>query len=274
MDKYKIARVQRFIVGNGSIQEIDYRLKAELPKNGFEWLHFDRAHQDAQEWLSKQNDIDPALHAMILSEETRPCCLILDKGIFLNLRAIDFKQSDEVDDFISLRMWITPTRLVSFRKYYVPAVAEALGEMREGNVPQNVTELVSRLAYYLSAGSNADFSVIGEKQLDLNDVQKLASTRGQVMAMQQHLKPQIAAINGWVNAVAGAGTAAKAHMLAISSLETAQRLTERLATFLSKAAIYQDMSIEKREYTFRRRMQYLAGGNLAVLILILLTISL
>jgi len=279
MDTYNIARVQHFIIGGNQIQEIDYRLKPELPSQGFEWLHFDRAHKDARNWLKAQKEINPLIVEALLEEETRPRCAVFEEGTLLNLRAIDFKQGSEIEDFVSLRMWITPKRLVSFRKYYIPAIADAIREMEQGHVPKTVSGLVSRLSWYLTASSKAALTGL-ETELQIirksqevspakENISNIIDMRSKAILLRQHLAPQRDAILTWSRQLE-TPKEADARLGAEEGCEAALRLMERIDTYLEQVSLLQDRNAALLSQKIQQDVSFLVNFITVFLPLIIL----
>lgn len=89
----------------------------ELGKDNYPltWFHLISDDQTSNQMLEPLS-IPKSAKEGLLADETRPRCLEIENGILLCLRAINFNRSSEPDDMVSLRIWLTPTVIVSATK--------------------------------------------------------------------------------------------------------------------------------------------------------------
>ena len=84
----------------------------EMHAPGYVWLHVDTAQAGAREWLEAAG-LEPLVLRALLAPETRPRCSLHGDGVLMNLRGVNLNPGDEVEDMISLRMWITEKLVVT-----------------------------------------------------------------------------------------------------------------------------------------------------------------
>ena len=106
-----------------------HRLESQAP--GYVWLHVDTAKGGARHWLEAAG-LEPLVLRALLAPETRPRCTSHGDGVLMNLRGVNLNPGDEVEDMISLRMWITGKLLVSVQLRNLVAVADVQAGFERG----------------------------------------------------------------------------------------------------------------------------------------------
>lgn len=77
------------------------------------WFHFDAAHPDTAVLLEKVFGLDWIVNEALLAEETRPRVSEHLEGLLVILRGVNLNQGAAPEDMVSIRLWITPTLIVS-----------------------------------------------------------------------------------------------------------------------------------------------------------------
>lgn len=84
--------------------------------NEFTWSHLSSDGEESEAWLKNQN-MPRAAKEGLLAEETRPRCELIDDGVLLYLRGINYNHGAEADDMVSLRLWLSHSQVVSTTKH-------------------------------------------------------------------------------------------------------------------------------------------------------------
>ena len=111
------------------------------------WLHWDRSHPEAQQWLRRESGLDEFVCNLLLEESTRPRILALeDHQLLLFLRGVNLNPDAEPEDMISLRIFAQQGRVISLRLRRLRARADVSADLARGKGPLSASGLVLRLA--------------------------------------------------------------------------------------------------------------------------------
>ncbi|HAC34164.1 MAG TPA: hypothetical protein DCF45_06565, partial [Gammaproteobacteria bacterium] len=77
-----------------------------------QWIHLDYSAPDAINQLAELG-IAPTVIDSLVRTDTRPRAIAFEEGVLLSLRAVNFSETSEPEDMVSLRLWIEPSRIVS-----------------------------------------------------------------------------------------------------------------------------------------------------------------
>lgn len=126
-------------------------VRAEVPpQKGFRWIHLQRSQDRPQPWLAEESGLDPMIVEALTAAETRPRCLFFGEGILLNLRGVNLNPGEDVEDMVSLRLWISRGLVVSLRIRVLRAVQDTIAEMDAGRGAKTPVGLVAGLALRLT----------------------------------------------------------------------------------------------------------------------------
>ncbi|HZJ94863.1 MAG TPA: CorA family divalent cation transporter [Thiopseudomonas sp.] len=139
--------------GKGSATEVSFADLAHLKLAEQEslWLHWDRAHKHAVQWLREDSGINEFACDLLLEESTRPRLLHLDnQELLLFLRAINLNPGAELEDMISLRIFANAQYVYSFRQRPIQFADELIQAFEKGHGPKNTAELLLFFAQSLT----------------------------------------------------------------------------------------------------------------------------
>lgn len=178
-----------------------------LPRSGFRWLHWDLADPGLAAWAETHL---PARAAMaLLQRETRPRAFAdpeagpAMEGLVLILRGVNFNPGDKSDDMVSLRVFVSPSLVVSVRVRRVFSVVALREEIERGQRPGSPAELVWRLIEALTDRIEAEslaletrVDALEETALDglAPDPGELARLRRAAIRMGRFCRPQAVAL--------------------------------------------------------------------------------
>ena len=116
------------------------------------WLHWDRSHPQAQEWLRGSSGLSEFSCDLLLEENTRPRLLNLPNDeMLLFLRGVNLNPGAEPEDMVSMRIFADPRRVISLRLRPSRAVSDLFEQFVRGRGPQNTSELILALASQLTS---------------------------------------------------------------------------------------------------------------------------
>lgn len=166
---------------------------------GFTWQHL-RLQAPNTQALMRAAGLDDFVIDALLADETRPRCTVHGDGAILNLRGVNLQQGAEVEDMISIRLWLERERVVGVWRRPLTATADLLSAIERGHAPVSPGDLVARLALRLAdraepAVSDLNEVVDGleESLLDpepVIDRSALAKVRRTSIILRRYLMPQ------------------------------------------------------------------------------------
>jgi zinc transporter len=147
--------VQGFVLdGRGGAQELTYEALDQLVLHPEEslWLHWDRSHPQAQEWLRNNSGLSEFSCDLLLEENTRPRLLSLPADeVLLFLRGVNLNPGAEPEDMVSMRIFADARRVISMRLRPLRAVSDVVEQFALGCGPRNASELILALAGQLTS---------------------------------------------------------------------------------------------------------------------------
>ena len=139
--------------GKGSAQVISFAQLAglELSEQQSLWLHLERSHLQAEQWLRTGSGLDEFACDLLLEENTRPRLLRLaNQELLLFLRAINLNHQAEPEDMISLRIFANKQHIYTLRQRPVQVTDELIKAFEKGFGPKNISEMLLFFAQSLT----------------------------------------------------------------------------------------------------------------------------
>ena len=122
-------------------------LASEPP--GPRWYHLDYSQPETREALAALG-LGAGTVDSLTRPDSRPRALIQTGGALVILRGVNTNAGADPEDMVSLRLWIEPERLISVRQRRLLSVQDLQDELRDGDGPRTVAELVARLIQRLA----------------------------------------------------------------------------------------------------------------------------
>lgn len=238
----------------------------EMHADGYVWLHVNSAVPGARQWLEEAGLAALVLRAL-LAPETRPRCTLHEDGVLMNLRGVNLNPGDEVEDMISLRMWITEKLVVSVQLRQLMAVGDVMASFERGQGAEHPAELVARLALRLAdraepivAGLNEKVDVLEDQMIDgipPTARQKLGTVRRVSIMLRRHMAPQRDALSTFeIEDLPWIGAENRPRMR--EATERMTRLSEELDAIRDRAQVVQDQIMDTRAEVMNRQMLVLS----------------
>lgn len=155
--------------GSGGGRPLSWEQLADPPVGPIRWVHFDRSAPIAQAWLAAESGLDDIAQRALLAEDTRPRCTVFDDGLLLILRGVNLNPGADPEDMISLRLWITPDRIVSARRLSIMAVRDIAASLENGKGPAGIGAFIARLATGLTERMETAIDSLEEELSDLEE---------------------------------------------------------------------------------------------------------
>ena len=131
--------------GKGFAHSISFAhlLDLQLVEQQSLWLHWERSHQHAEQWLRENCGLNEFVCDLLLEENTRPRLLRLDnQELLLFLRAINLNPQADPEDMISLRIFANTQHVYSLRQRPVQVTDELIKAFEKGLGPKNTSEIL------------------------------------------------------------------------------------------------------------------------------------
>jgi len=192
--------------GKGGGRPLAWDRLAGPVEGAFRWIHVDRSAPHAQAWLADRSGLDDIARRALLAEDTRPRCTVFDDGLLLILRGVNLNPGAAPEDMISLRLWITPERVVSARRFPIMAVRDIAKELETGKGPVGIGAFVARLATGLTERMESAIDTLEEGLSDLEEEmlerpemklrRRLGEVRRRAITLRRYIAGQREALSG------------------------------------------------------------------------------
>lgn len=238
--------------------------KRRDPKAGqaFVWVHLHRDDPRTVPWLEKESGLDGFVQQALLAKDTRPRCTVHGTGAIVNLRGVNLHEGAEVEDMISVRLWVESSRVIGIWLRPLFAVADLMSSIGRGVAPVSPGDLIAKLALRLADRMEPTVAELHgrvddlEEQIDTLETassarSELAEIRRQSIIFRRFIGPQRDALT----------------TLAIEDLDwlddrdrsrireagdRTTRVLEELESVRERAAVVHDQLLEKRAEQMNR----------------------
>ncbi len=194
----------------------------------YRWLHFDLSAPGLDTWCHE--NLPPLATRTLLAVKTRPRVDDLDDGLIVTLRGINLNEGAEVEDMVSLRLWVAPRLVVSVRRQRVFAMEDLRGQIDAGNAPVSPAHLIARITESLVDRIERISLDVEDRADQLEDciydngeteANELAPLQRSVIKLRRHVGP----MNDTVKALATIDTPLMTKKLRHRLRDTANRAT-------------------------------------------------
>jgi zinc transporter len=163
----------------------------------YQWHHFELGDPKLPDWLAA-NVPEIAANALVQSE-TRPRCDRLGNGFILNLRGVNMNEGQDVEDMVSLRLWVTAEMIVTVRMRRIFALEDIREQIAAGHGPETVgaflTNLVTGLTNRIedtamrlsTATDDIEDAVLEDRK---GNITGLGSLRHTTIKLRRYIGPQ------------------------------------------------------------------------------------
>jgi zinc transporter len=155
------------VAGDGPVRRLSIEEAAHYSGPGFLWLHLQGRDEQDIAFIRAQPDIPDVAAGALAATETRPRCDRIDEGAILNLRGPGDIDPSDSDRLVSIRLWVTATKVISLSRRPISALAEVVRKMEAGKVHDS-GDLVAAFAWAISTQLDPEVSALGDT---LDDVE-------------------------------------------------------------------------------------------------------
>ena len=219
------------------------------PANTLRWIHVDFTHHEGSEWLRRNSGIDESIIDAMLLEDIRPRSLQTPKGILAVLRGVNLNPGSDVEDMVSVRVWLEKDRIISARRRPVMSLQQIQKELREGNGPISSGDFLTRLIDNLGDHigdviENIDETIeLAETQQEGSRLQtyrgEFGNLRRKTAHIRRYLSPQREALDRL--------SRMQSEILSAVDLVTLQEETIRLTLFIEELDLSRERAMVAQE---------------------------
>lgn len=182
-------------------REVDWQDVVEWTKgSGCLWVHLDRSHPRAHDWIENESGISKLAADALLDEDTRPRCAPMGQAVLVNLRGVNLNPGADPEDMVSLRLYLEPDRVISVRHRRLLAAEDVRREIVAGADVSGPAEFLSRVADRLIHRMGPVISDLDDAIDELEDRVlnaggrelrgEIADLRRRDIALRRYLAPQ------------------------------------------------------------------------------------
>jgi len=196
--------------GNGGGDAIsDWHSLSEGLSGYSHWVHFDWSADETHDWLKNKSGLRPLIQRALLAEDTRPRCTVVDDGILINLRGMNFNSGAEPEDMVSIRIWLNASQIVTSRQRRIMAVQDIGDAISRGQGPVDTASLVVMLSDLLTSRMEPLLDELQDNLDDLEDTviadtkrelrKELTELRRRTIMLRRYIAPQRDALRQLAN---------------------------------------------------------------------------
>lgn len=237
-----------------------------VPDGAFVWQHLRLAAPDTQKLL-RAADLDDYVIDALSAGETRPRCTVHGDGAIMNLRGVNLQEGAEVEDMISVRLWLTSSSVVGVWRRPLIAISDLLAAVERGHAPVSPGDFVARLALRLADRAEPAVADLNERVDELEEMLldeearidrgRLAAVRRTSIILRRYLMPQRDALTTLeIEDLAWLGEHDRSRLR--EAAERIYRLGEDLDAIRDRAQIISDQLMDARAERLNAQMLVLS----------------
>jgi len=133
--------------GGQALQESD--ISRPIAADGLRWIYLDFSKPKGRDWLQDQSGISSTVLDAMLDDDIRPRTLQTPEGVLVILRGVNLNPGEDVEDMVSIRVWLEPNRIIATRRRRVMSVQQLQQELEQGIGPSSPGSFIAELAWLL-----------------------------------------------------------------------------------------------------------------------------
>ncbi|MCO6385016.1 zinc transporter ZntB [Oceanicola sp. 502str15] len=178
---------------------------ARLKADELAWLHLLADHPDTDPWMEEVLDfVEPPTRAALTAKSTRPRASVQEDGLVVILRGVNLNPGEDVEDMVSLRVFLNPARIITLSRRPLRSVSELREEVAAAEGPQSVGSFLASLVERLGGRIDETLFELAERVDLLEDAvigapapeqrAQVVDERQEVIDLRRFLGPQRDAI--------------------------------------------------------------------------------
>ncbi len=174
----------------------------ELESKALSWVHLDVNDSESKKWLEREvSYLDHLIIDALFAEETRPRVIEFDNGLLVILRGINLNQDQDLENMVSLRLWIDESRIISIQRHNFSAAFEIAQKLEQGKKIKNSGEFLYNLIYEILTLVSPAITRLGDRMDEVeekvlgneydNDLREaIINLRKQATVFKRYMAPQ------------------------------------------------------------------------------------
>jgi zinc transporter len=254
------------LVGDGPNRRLSVEEAVAYDGPGFLWLHLEGRDDADLAFLKTQKDIPDVAAGALVATETRPRCDQIDHGAIINLRGPGDLDPDDSDRLVSIRLWVTQSRVTSLSRRTLAATARVAAKMEAGHVHDS-GDLVAAFARSISTQLDPEVAGLGDR---LDEVEAaltsqtlyqarrdIASVRSEAISFRRFVAPDRDALRT-LAALEFDWLAPDDRLHINEAADRFARMTEELEAVRERAALLHEQVTDLRAEQVDQRALYIA----------------
>jgi zinc transporter len=146
---------------DGAVRRLGIEEAGAYSGPGFLWIHLEGRDEKDMAFLRSSEDIPDVAAGALAATETRPRCDRMDHGAILNLRGPGDLDPNDSDRLVSIRLWVTATKVTSVSRRRLGAIDAVFRKMEAGQVLDS-GDLVAVFARAISTQLDPEITALGD----------------------------------------------------------------------------------------------------------------
>lgn len=173
------------------------------------WTHVNFSDAADRAWTRQESGLAPIIAEAMLKEESRPRALHTPEGILVILRGVNLNPGSEVEDMISVRLWLEKDRVVTASRRPLKSLDLIRQLNDQGEGPESpaafAIDLINRLSNFIGEVTDQIESRLEQAEDDVNDADAILKNspfsvvRRQAARIRRYLSPQKEALESLAN---------------------------------------------------------------------------
>jgi zinc transporter len=169
------------------------------------WTHVNFSDPGDAAWIRRENGVAPIIAEALLSDESRPRALHQENGILIILRGVNLNTGSEVEDMISVRLWIEKSRVITASRRPLKSLERIRQLVEQGDGPATpaafAIQLISALSNFIGEVTDGIESKLEQAEDNVNDADAILKNspfsvvRRQSARIRRYLTPQREALD-------------------------------------------------------------------------------
>jgi len=173
--------------------------------NQLDWTHVNFSDPEGAGWIRRQSGLAPIVAEAMLSDESRPRALHVDKGILVILRGVNLNPGSEAEDMISVRLWLESGRVITASRRPLRSLEDLRQLNEKGEGPETpgafAIDLIRRLSRFIGEVTDQIENRLEQAEDEVNDANRILTNspfslvRRQSARIRRYLSPQREALD-------------------------------------------------------------------------------
>lgn len=133
--------------GKGGARSLKWQeIEAARQADGVLWVHLDFTNPVAVKWLYESSGINSSIVDAMLEADSRPRSFQFKNGILALLRGVNTNPESNVDDMVTLRVWMQHHLIISVRRRRLLSITDIRKALESGKGPTDVGQFLSQVS--------------------------------------------------------------------------------------------------------------------------------